>query len=694
MKKIVIIGAGYAGVLIAKKLAKKLKNPKDFEISLIDRNPFHTMLTELHEVAACRVEEDSIKISLKKVFAGRNVKLVTDTVTSVDYAAKNVSGENGSYAYDYLVVATGSKPAFFGVPGAEENAFTLWSCEDAVKLREHIMNVFRKAALETDKAERRKLLSFVTVGAGFTGVEMAGELAEYVPSLCHRFEIDPGDVSMYDVDMLDRCCTVFSPKLSQKVQNRLEKMGVKVLLKTNILSVGKDHIEYKTGETTGRIEAGTVVWTAGVTGSDIATGAGAALGAAGRGRIQTDAYLRAQNDQNVYIAGDNIFYVPEGEKDPVPQMVENAEACADTISHNMLTQITGSGEMEKYAPKFHGTMACIGGRYGVAYIGMPGKFFGLPSFLAMFTKHFINIIYFIKVLGWTKIFSYLNHEFFQVRGKRSFVGGHFSNRSATFFLVPLRMYLGAYWVYEGVKKILEGWLSSPKLTGSIGGANAYYDMLLNGGSSGAAGAVSAATGAADAVAAATGTAAAGAADAVAAATGAADAVAAATGAAAGAAADAVTAATGAVAGAAQSLGEVLANWNILWLFRVIFINSGEYALKIQVPFADWMMNTFVLPSDGMQLFMQIVIVLTEIAVGLCLMGGLFTTPAGAVSIALQLMFLTSTGLYMSSWWMLFAGVAMLFGAGRVFSLDYYVMPWLKQYWKKVKFVKKWYLYND
>lgn len=678
MRKIVIVGAGYAGVLTAKQLAKKLKGSAEYEITIIDRNPFHTMLTELHEVAAWRVEEDSIKISLKKVFAGRKVNVVTDTVKSIDYSSKSIAGENSSYSYDYLVLATGSKPAFFGVPGAEEHAFTLWSFEDAVKLREHFMESFRKAAKEPNTAKRRKILSFVTVGAGFTGVEMAGELAELVPSLCKRFEIDPKDVSMYDIDMLDRCCTVLRPDLSAKVHRRLEKMGVKVMLKTNIVSVGGDYIEYKADGVTSKLEASTVIWTAGITGSDIAVEANS-LGAAGRGRIQTDAYLRAQNDQSVFIAGDNIFYIPEGEKNPVAQMVENCEACADVIAHNLLVATTGSGEMEAYKPKFHGTMVCVGGRYGVAYLGSPGKFFGLPSFLAMFTKHFINILYFIKVLGWHKIFSYLNHEFFQVRNKRSFVGGHFSNRSATFFLVPLRVYFGAYWVYEGINKILEGWFTSPQLTNFFSWANAYYDRILNGVSADAA---TAATGAADAATAAAG--------AVAAATGAADAVAAAT----GAAADAVTAATGVATQAVQSAGDILINWNILGLFKIILVNSGDIAFKIQVPFVDWMVNTFVMPSDGMQMFMQITIVLAEILIGLALMGGLFTTPAAVGSLALQMMFLTSTGLYMETWWMLFVSVAMMFGAGRVFSMDYYVMPWLKKHWKNVKFAKKWYIYNE
>jgi NADH dehydrogenase len=123
----------------------------------------------------------------------------------------------------------------------------------------------------------------------------------------------------------------------------------------------------------------------------------------------------------------------------------------------------------------------------------------LPSFLAMFCKHFINVVYFIQVLGWNKVFSYLKHEFFTIRNCRSFLGGHFSNRTPSFLLVPLRAWLGAVWVFEGVMKIVEGWFSKPMLTGFFGGATAWYNNILY--SAGAAGvtppdAVSSVTGAA------------------------------------------------------------------------------------------------------------------------------------------------------------------------------------------------------
>jgi NADH dehydrogenase len=694
-KRIVVAGAGYAGVLTAKKLAKQVKRRKlndKVEITIIDKNPFHTMLTELHEVAAWRVEEDSIKISLKRVFAGRDVNVVMDTIKSVDYDKKEVVCAGNTYAYDYFVLATGSQPIFFGVEGAKENAFTLWSYEDAVVLREHFMNMFRLAAGETDPVKKRTLLTFVVVGCGFTGVEMAGELSELVPFLCERFEIDPSLVTMINMDMLGKVCTILPDKLSDKVQRRLEKKHVQVLLGANTTSIGKDYMEFKIKDEVKRVATNTVIWTAGVESSELSKASSDKLGPSPRGRVQTDNYLRAKNYQNVYIGGDNIFFIPEGEKSPVPQMVENCEACADTIAHNLLCDLTGSGKPEEYAPKFHGVMVCVGGRYGVAHVGLPGKFFGLPSFLAMLSKHFINVIYFIQVLGWNKIFSYILHEFFTVRNCRSFLGGHFSNRSPTFFLVPLRLFFGFYWLYEGIVKVGEGWLKSPKLTGFFNGANAFYQNILNAAAGLPVDATAAASGA-EAVSAASGAAT----QAVTAASGAVQAVTAAS----GAVAEAVTAASGAVEAVTAASGEavasatrVLVNFDIFNQIRILLVNAGEYAFKMQVTFVDWIINRLVLPYSTMQMTFQIVIVMSEILIGLALMGGLLTTPAAVISLLLQFMFLTSTGLYMSSWWMLFAGIAMLFSGGRVLSLDYYVMPWLKKKWKNNRFAKKWYLYHD
>ena len=672
-KRIVVVGAGYAGILTAKKLAKKFKKHEDVSVTIIDKNPFHTMLTELHEVAANRVDEDSIKISLKKVFAGRKVDIKLDTVTTIDYDKKTVVGNQETYQYDILVMSAGSKPTFYGVPGAEEYSHQLWSYDDAVELREHIHNMFRKASCEPDATNRKKMLTFYVVGAGFTGVDIVGQINEYVPFLCEKYDIEKSEVTMYNVDGLSRPIPNLPEKLSNKVTRRLEKMGVKLLLNTTVSAIGADFIELKNGDKIDHLEASTIIWAAGIQSSDITQASGEKLELNRGGRIQVDTYLRSTKDENVYVVGDNMYYIPEGEERPVPQMVENAEQSAATAANNIFCAITGIGEMKEYKPSFHGVMVCIGGRYGVAHVGLPNHMFSLPSFLAMFAKHFINIVYFIQVLGWNKIFSYIKHEFFTIRNCRSFVGGHFSNRTPSFLLVPLRVWLGAIWLFEGIMKIVEGWFTSPKLTGFFGGADAWYDSILNAAAGGASDAVTAATGAAAATA---------------------------------PVADAVSSATGVVADAANTvagaIGHVLINFDFLGIFRVIFISGKElaestisdYAFKLDVPFMNWFIEKLILPSDTVQLVMQIFIVVAEILIGLALIGGLFTTPASGASLALQFMFVCSTGLYLSTFWMIFAGIAVLIGAGRTIGLDYYAMPALKKGWKRLPIVRKLYIYND
>lgn len=668
-KNIVIVGAGYSGILTAKKLAKKFKKNNEVKITIIDKNPFHTMLTELHEVAANRVDEDSIKISLAKVFAGRKVDVVLDTVNSIDFTAKTVVGENQTYKYDALVMAAGSKPTFYGVPGAEEFTFKLWSYDDAILLKDHIHNTFRKAVTVTNAEERRKLLTFYVVGAGFTGVEMIGELAEYVPILCEKYEINRNDVSLYNVDGLSRPIPNLPEKLSDKVAKRLNKMGVTLIMNATVSSVGSDYIELKQNDKVLHNAASTVIWAAGIQSADVTQEAGKALEMTRGGRIQVDQYLRSTKDDSVYIAGDNMYYVPEGEERPVPQMVENCEQCADVIAHNIVNDLTGHGQKEIYKPAFHGVMVCIGGRYGVAHVGLPNFMFSLPSFLAMFSKHFINVIYFIQVLGWNKVFSYVRHEFFTVRNCRSFVGGHFSNRTPSFLLVALRVWLGAVWLFEGVIKIVEGWFNKPMLTGFFGGANAWYNSIL-GIATDAADAVSAASEATETVA---------------------------------AAADAVTSASGAAGGAVgEAIGQVLINFNIFGLVKVIFVSGtklaeskiGDLAFKLDIPLMNWSVNDIILPNEGIQLAMQIFIVVAEILIGLALIGGLFTTPAAAFSLVLQFMFVATTGLYLNTFWMIFAGIAVLIGAGRTLGLDYYAMPALKKGWKNIPIVRKLYIYND
>ena len=624
-KRVVILGAGYAGVIIAKGMEKKIRKQKiqNVEITLIDKNPYHTMLTELHEVAACRVPESSICMDLKKMFAGRNVNVVLDEITDANYAGNKLTGKTGkTYEYDYLVMASGCKSTYFGIKGAEENTFPLWSNDEAVRLRDQIHNSFRSAAQEPDPAKRRALLTFYIIGAGFTGVEMAGELAEYAPTLCREFKIDREEVTIVMVDGLDRIMPALPDKARNRVMKRFEKIGVEVVLKTFVTGVTKNSIELSPagGGETKSVPTCTVVWAAGTEGSDIAMKS-EALGIVPRtrGRIQTDKYLRSLEHPNVYVAGDNVFYVPEGEKDPVPQMVENAEHGAPLIMDNILTEIAGGKPSKEYKPQFHGMMVCIGGRYATAYGGMPGKFFVSPSFFAHMAKHLINFLHYINVLGLYKVINYARQEFFTVRDKRSFLGGHFSNRAPTFFIVPLRIYLAYYFIYTAYVRTVHQFLDVPQLLAMFENIPPRFAFM----------------------------------------------------------------------------NFWFMDFTILDRIGFLFFQEGgQNTLWLRTSPMAWFLETWVVATPSQELFWQYSIVILELILGLMFLGGLFTTLASIGALCTMGLVMLTVGLPYHMWWIMFASIACMFTAGRAFSLDYYVLPWLKARWKKLSFVKKWYLYVD
>ena len=665
MKKVVVLGGGYAGVLTAKKLAKKFKKNKDVQITLIDKQSYHTMLTELHEVAAGRVNEESIRMDLKSIFAGRNVNVVLDEIKNIDFEQKVLTSNDATYEYDYLVMGTGCKPTFFGIPGSE-NAHQLWSYTDAVNLREHILNMFRQAALTADKEKRRELLTFVTVGAGFTGVEMAGELGEWKDELCRSFHIDKDEVTLYVVDFAPKVLPMYPDKLVRKAERRLIKLGNELVMNSAVSEIHEDKVVLNKGEKV--INTRTVIWAAGIEGSDIVDQA--QVEKAGRGRIVTNGHLQAKDYQDVYVVGDNIFYIPEGEERPVPQMVENAEHSAPVVAHNIAVDIKG-GEYKTYKPTFHGSMVCIGSRYGVAQVGMPGMWFNLSGFFAMASKHLINLVYFVQVLGFNKIWSYLIHEFFHTKNNRSMVGGLLSNSAPVFWKFPLRVFVGFMWLQQGLSKL-------PKI---IHDFNNVF-LLPQPPKADALGAASGAV--TEAVTAASG------------------AVAEAVTAASGAVTEAVTAASGAVNEVAN---QVASNGGDIFTMLADLIHDFmNWIAVLPVPgfvenMVGWSMDAFFYTPDGTQ-FTQLAslvqggMIFGEIIFGGMLIIGLFTPVAAIATIAMGCMIWASGMAPTEMLWYLVGGFALIGNSGMVLGLDYYVWPWLREMMKRIPLLRKWYLYVD
>ena len=443
-KNILILGAGYGGVHVAKKLAKKYKKNNNVEITLIDKNPFHTLMTELHEVAGGRVHPESVQIELSKIFARTKVNVVTDLIEKVDTDNKTVKTTHGNYTYDYLVVGTGSEPAFFGVPGVKENGFTLWSFEDAMKIRHHVQKMFKLAAKERNEAKRKEMLTFVVAGSGFTGIEMAGELLEWKTRLAKEHNVDENEVRLMVVEAMGTILNMLDRKQADKAEKYMVKKGMTILKNSPIVEVAPNKIVLKSGE---EIETNTLIWTCGIQANEEVKEYG--LETARAGRLATNEFMQAVNKEDVFVVGD-LNYYEEEEGKGTPQIVEAAIQTGDVIAKNIIALMDKKKDLTKFKSNYHGFMVSIGGKYCVANLAG----IKLAGFFAMIMKHLVNLHYLWGVNNVNACYHYLQHEFFSMEDNRCIMRGHLSSKSNRLWLVPLRLYIGVLWLLEGLKKFV------------------------------------------------------------------------------------------------------------------------------------------------------------------------------------------------------------------------------------------------
>ena len=442
-KNIVILGAGYAGVHAAKKLARKYRKNNDVTITLIDKNPYHTLMTELHEVAGGRVPEESVKLDLHKIFHRTKVNVVVDYIENVDLEKQVVKTTHSTYNYDYLMVGLGSETAYFGVPGVKEYGFGLWSLDDALTIREHIKAQFKKASLERDEKVRREMLTFVVAGAGFTGIEMAGELLEWKDTLAEKYRVDVDEVKVCVVEAAGSILNMLDQKQAGKAEKYMIKHKIEVMKNSPITEVTADSITLKDGR---KIATHTLIWTCGI---QCAEGAAAIEIAKTRAnRLKANDYMQAEGYENVYVIGD-CAYNEENGNCTNPQIVEAAEQTATTAAKNIIASMENK-EKVKFKPNYHGFMVSIGGRYGVANL----MGIRLSGFFAMVMKHLINMVYLFGVLNVYSVYHYLQHEFFGMKQNRNIMRGHISSLGNRLWTVPLRLYIGCLWLIEGLKKLI------------------------------------------------------------------------------------------------------------------------------------------------------------------------------------------------------------------------------------------------
>jgi NADH dehydrogenase len=412
-KKIIVIGAGFAGISATRTLAKALKN--EAEITVIDKQDFQTSMTQLHEVAASRIRTDHVQYFLKDTIGKfKNVTLVKDTMVELDKANKKVITKNGSYAYDYIVVSMGAEPNDFGVPGVKEFGFTLWSLKDAEKLRDQLKKMVLAAKDEKDAEKRKALLTFSVAGSGFTGVEMAGELIDWRKKASKKYGIAESEFTINIVEMMPTIMNILDRDLANAGLKFLEANGVNVLVNHGITAVAADHITVNVGgrdeeKVEKQIPGNTLIWTTGVQGNLEAKAC--ELQETERGnRLAANEYMEAigYEGQGIYVAGDVSGYIDPANGRPQPQIVEAAEQTGHTAAANIVADIKG-GSKHKFAPVYRGTFVSIGAHYAVGVAGK-SKYTG---FMANMIKHIIYLVYAWEIRSGKYFFKYINDQLFK-----------------------------------------------------------------------------------------------------------------------------------------------------------------------------------------------------------------------------------------------------------------------------------------
>ena len=635
-QNIVVVGAGYAGVSATKFLAKKFKKDTDVTITLIDRHSYHTMMTELHEVAGGRVEPEAIQYDLQRLFSRKkNVKLVTDTVTGIDKENKVVKTLAGSYPFDQLILGMGGEPNDFGTPGVKENGFTLWSFDDAVKIRHHIEATVAKAAIEPDAEVRKAMLTFVVCGSGFTGIEMVGELIDWKDRLAKDAKIDPDEITLMVVEAMTTILNMLSRNDAAKAERYLEKKNVQLLLNSPIVEVAADHIKLKDGS---EVPTHTLIWTAGVKATSDAADFG--LEAARGSRLVANEYMQAKGyeDKNIYIIGDLVYY-EETPNTPTPQIVQAAEQTGHTAAANIVADIKG-GEKHAFKGNYQGFMVSIGAKWGVANLFDK---IHLSGFLAIIMKHIVNLKYFFDIRSGYYMFQYIMHEIFHIKDDRSVARGHTSRYGNVLWSVPLRVFYGMVWLVESMKKIVgNGDYLKPSTW--FGDGSWFTDKVVfpfpwlqeqvtTGASQATETATTAASGAADA------------------------------------------AASGGADAATQA-----AHFGLSYAY-------GETPMQVFDHMPKWFESVmkFMMPNQEVALFMQKFMTIVEVCIALALIAGLFTWLSSAATIGLTIAFCLSGMFYWVNIWFIFVAFALMNGSGRAVGLDRWVIPWIQR-----KLGKAWY----
>lgn len=407
---VVIVGGGFGGLYAAKRLSGN-----GMVITLIDKRNHHLFQPLLYQVATAALNPSEIAVPLRRIFRNRSdVQVLLGEATGVDLRSRKVRLLDGELGYDYLIVATGSTDSYFGNEGWADVAPHLKTLEDAVEIRKRLLIAFEAAERESDEQRRKRWLTFVIVGGGPTGVELAGALSEIAAHALKKDfrNIDPTSASVVLVEAKGRLLPTFPERLSRDAQRQLEKLGVTVMTGRGVTDIQPDLV--RVGDEP--IGASTILWAAGIQASPLGKVLGAPTDRSGRVVVMPD--LSLPGHPEVFVIGDLASVHVDGE--PVPAMAQGAIQGGRHAADSIKDLIAGK-PVKDFRYKDKGTMATIGRAAAVAQLARPRlALSGWPAWLLWLFIHILYLIGFrnrLLVLGqWA--WSYIRWE----RGARLITG--------------------------------------------------------------------------------------------------------------------------------------------------------------------------------------------------------------------------------------------------------------------------------
>ena len=381
-RRVVIVGGGFGGLSVARALADA-----PVEITLIDRRNHHLFQPLLYQVASAALSPGEIAEPIRSLLAAqKNVRVMLGEVVHVDPAARTVSLAEGVVPYDRLILAAGATHSYFGKDGWAQHAPGLKTMADALEIRQRVLMAYERAELATDPNERRRCLTFVVVGGGPTGVELAGALCEIArKTLIQDFRnIDPSLARVVLIEGGDAVLGPFPAELRLKALRQLQKLGVEVLFGRRVNAIDADGVVV--GDE--RILSNTVLWAAGVAGAPLGAKLGAPLDRMGRVIVEADNTVPGHPD--IAVIGDLACFQHTPDGQPLPGVAQVAMQGGALVAENLKAEIAGK-PLHPFVYKDLGSMATVGRSMAVAWLGR-FKFAGFPAWLLWLFVHLISLV--------------------------------------------------------------------------------------------------------------------------------------------------------------------------------------------------------------------------------------------------------------------------------------------------------------